>query len=183
MKCLACGAEMRLMDVRTDTTTICGIERHTFRCWACAHTAQRLMLNRVRMPITNLPVVIPRNTTNVDLRNGHPAAQSAWASAIDKVNRKQADLKRRAAATIDWGSVVEKLSTALKQQAGAARAAALARALEKLRSQQMALDERAAPLTTADREFDRIWYGQCADEVAPKPVASAPELLRNGGAT
>ena len=112
-----------------------------------------------------------------------PAAQSAWASAIDKVDRKQADLKRRAAATIDWGSVVEKLSTALKQQAGAARAAALARALEKLRSQQMALEERAAPLTAADREFDRIWYGQCADEIAPKPVASAPELLRDGGAT
>ena len=85
--------------------------------------------------------------------------------------------------TPDWGSAVEKVSIALKQQAVAARAAALARALEKLRSQQMALDERAAPLTTADREFDRIWYGQCADEVAPKPVASAPELLRNGGAT
>jgi DNA-binding helix-hairpin-helix protein with protein kinase domain len=124
------------------------------------------------MPITNLPVVIPRSTTNVDLRNGHPAAQSAWASAIDKVNRKRADLKRRAAATIDWVSVVEKLSTALKQQAGAARAAALARALEKLRSQQMALGERAAPLTTADLQFDRIWYGQCADEVGPKSVAS-----------
>jgi len=89
------------------------------------------------------------------------------------VNSEQADLKRRAAATIDWGSVVEKLSTTLKQQAGAARAAALARALEKLRSQQMALDERAAPLTTADREFDRIWYGQCSNEAAPKPVAQA----------
>ena len=50
-------------------------------------------------------------------------------------------------------------------------------------AQQMALDERAAPLTTADREFDRIWYGQCADEVAPKSVALAPELLRDGGTT
>jgi hypothetical protein len=95
-KCLACGGEMRLMGVRTDTTTECGIERHTLRCSACAHTAQRLMLNRVRKPVTNLPVVIPRNTTNVDLQNGHPAAQSAWASAIDKANRKQADLKRPA---------------------------------------------------------------------------------------
>ena len=86
MKCLACGAEMRLMDVRTDTTTVCGIERHTFRCWACAHTAQRLMLNRVRMPITNLPVVIPRKAPVIGLQNGRPAAQSAWASAIEKVN-------------------------------------------------------------------------------------------------
>lgn len=172
MKCLACGGEMRLMGVRTDTTTECGIERHTLRCSACAHTAQRLMLNRVRMPISYLPVVIPRKPPVIHLQNGRPAAQSAWAKSIEKVNSKRADLKQRAAATTDWGSVVEKLSTALKQQAGAARAAALARALEKLRSQQMALDERAAPLTTADREFDRIWYGQCADEVAPKSVAS-----------
>jgi DNA-binding helix-hairpin-helix protein with protein kinase domain len=99
-------------------------------------------------------------------------AQSAWAKSIEKVNNKQAELKQRAAATTEWGSVVEKLSIRLKQQAVAARAEALARTVEKRRSQQMALDERAAPLTTADREFDRIWYGQCADEVAPKSVAS-----------
>jgi hypothetical protein len=178
MKCLACGGEMRLMGVRTDTTTECGIERHTLRCSACTHTAQRLMLNRVRMPITNLPVVIPRNTTNVDLQNGHPAAQSAWASAIDKVNRKQADLKRRAAATIDWGSVVEKLSIRLKQQAVAARAEALARTVEKLRSRHTGL-----PVRMADSEFDRVWYGHCPDEAAPKPVALGPEPLRDDGAT
>ena len=171
MKCLACGAEMRLMDVRTDTTTECGIERHTLRCSACAHTAQRLMLNRVRMPITNLPVVVPRNTTNVDLRNGHAAAESAWASAIDKVNSKQAELKRRAAATIDWGSVVEKLSTALKQQAGAARAEALARTVETLRGRQPGL-----PVRMADSEFNRVWDGQCPDGSALNRVASSSEL-------
>jgi hypothetical protein len=109
----------------------------------------------------------------VDSTSPHPplSHRELWQRSPE-----QADLKQRTAMTVrtpDWGSVVEKLSTALKQQAGAARAAALARALEKLRSQQMALDERAAPLTTADREFDRIWYGQCADdEVAPKSVAS-----------
>jgi len=53
-KCLACGGEMRLMGVRTDTTTECGIERHTLRCSACAHTAQRLMLNRVRSTLVVL---------------------------------------------------------------------------------------------------------------------------------
>jgi hypothetical protein len=184
MKCLACGAEMRLMDVQTDTTTVCGIERHTFRCSTCPQTAQRLMFNRPRMPIIHLPVVTQPKA--IDLQMGRPAAGSGWVNAVEKLNSKQADLKQRTAMTVrtpDWGSAVEKVSIALKQQAVAARAAALARALEKLRSQQMALDERAAPLTTADREFDRIWYGQCADEVAPKPVASAHELLRNGGAT
>jgi len=175
MRCLACGAEMRLMDVRTDATTVCGIERHTFRCSACAHTAQRLMLNRVRIPITNLPVV--SKAPVIDVQNGRPAAQSAWAKSIEKVNSKQADLKQRAAATTDWGSVVEKLSTALKQQASAARTEALARAVEKVLGRQTGL-----PVRMADSEFDRLWYGHCPDE-APKPIASGPELVQDGGAT
>ena len=93
------------------------------------------------------------------------------------VNSKQAQLKQRAAATTDWGSVVEKLSSALKQQAEAARAEAAARALEKLRSRQTRL-----PARMADSEFNRVWNGQCSDEVASKPLVSAPDL-RDGGAT
>jgi hypothetical protein len=91
------------------------------------------MLNRPRVPITNLPVVIPPKAPVIDPHNG-PAAQSAWAKSIEKVNNKQAELKQRAAATTEWGSVVEKLSIRLKQQAVAARAEALARTVEKLRS-------------------------------------------------
>ena len=102
MKCLACGAEMRLIDVRPDRTTVCGIERHTFRCSACTHTAQRLVLNRPRVPITNLPVVIPPKAPVIDPHKGRPAAQSAWAKSIEKVNNKQAELKQREAATTEW---------------------------------------------------------------------------------
>jgi hypothetical protein len=177
MKCLACSAEMRLTEVCPDRTTVCGIERHTFRCSACAHTAKRLMLNRVRMPITNLPVVIPPKAPVIDPHNGRPAAQSAWAKSIEKVNNKQAELKQRAAAATDWASVVEKLSIRLKQQAVAARAEALARTVEELRSRHTGLTVRMA-----DSEFDRVWNAQCPDGVAPKPVASVPGL-RNGGAT
>jgi hypothetical protein len=176
MRCLACSAEMGLTDVCPDRTTVCGIERHTFRCSACTHTAQRLTLNRARVPITNLPVVIPRKAPVIDLHTGPPTAQSAWAKSIEKVNSKQADLKQRAAATTDWGSVVEKLSTALKQQAGAARAEALARAVEKVLGRQTGL-----PVRMADSEFDRVWYGHCSE--ASKPVASGPELVRDGAAT
>jgi hypothetical protein len=114
------------------------------------------MLNRVRIHITNLPVV--SKAPVIDVQNGRPAAQSAWAKSIEKVNSKQADLKQRAAATTDWGSVVEKLSTALKQQAGAARAEALERAVEKIRGRQTGL-----PVRMADSEFDRVWYGQRPD--------------------
>ena len=178
MKCLACSAEMRLTEVCPDRTTVCGIERHTFRCSACTHTAQRLMLNRARVPITNLPVVIPPKAPVIDPHNGRPAAQSAWAKSIEKVNNKQAELKQRAAATTEWGSVVEKLSIRLKQQAVAARAEALARTVEKLRSRHTGL-----PVRMADSEFDRVWYGHCPDEAAPKPVALGPEPLRDDGAT
>jgi hypothetical protein len=76
---------------------------------------------------------------------------------------------------VDWGSVVRKVSTALKEQAVAARATAWANTLEKLRSRQMALNERAVPGRTVDAEFDRVWYGQCKGEAARKPVASGPE--------
>ena len=141
MKCLACGAEMRLMDVQTDTTTVCGIERHTFRCSTCPQTAQRLMFNRPRMPIIHLPVVTRPKAPAIDLQMGRPAAGSGWVNAVEKLNSKQADLKQRTAMTVrtpDWGSAVEKVSIALKQQAVAARAAAWARTVEKLRSRQMA---------------------------------------------
>jgi hypothetical protein len=135
------------------------------------------MLNRSRVPITNLPVVIPPKAPVIDPHNG-PAAQSAWAKSIEKVNSKQAELKRRAAATTAWGLVVEKLSIRLKQQAVAARAEALARTVEKLRSLHTGL-----PVRMADSEFDRVWYGHCPDEAAPKPIALGPEPLRDDGAT
>ena len=179
MKCVACGAEMRLMDVQTDTTTVCGIERHTFRCSTCPQTAQRLMFNRPRMPIIHLPVVTRPKA--IDLQMGRPATGSGWVNAVEKLNSKQADLKQRTAMTVrtpDWGSAVEKVSIALKQQAVAAKAEALARTVEKLRSRHTAL-----PVRMADSEFDRVWYGHCPDEAAPKPVALGPEPLRDDGAT
>ena len=50
--------------------------------------------------------------------------------------------------------MVEKLSIALKQQAVAARAEALARTVEKLRGRQTGL-----PVRMADSEFNRVWFG------------------------
>jgi hypothetical protein len=122
------------------------------------------MLNRSREPITNLQAAFPPETPIIDPPDRRPAAQTAWAKSIEKVNNKQAELKRRAATT-EWGSVVEKLSVRLKQQAVAARAEALARTVEKLRSLHTGLLVRMS-----DSEFDRVWYGHCPDEAAPKPA-------------
>jgi hypothetical protein len=90
---------------------------------------------------------------------GRPAAGSGWVNAVEKLNSKQADLKQRTAMTVrtpDWGSAVEKVSIALKQQAVAARAATWARTVERLRSRQMALKERAATVDASGttRECD-----------------------------
>jgi hypothetical protein len=159
MKCLACSAEMRLTEVCPDERTVGGIERHTFRCSACAHTAKRLILNRPRTPITNLPLVIRPKAPVMDPLNGRAAAQSGWAKSIEKLNTKQAELKQRAAATTDWVSVAEKLSIALKQQAGAATIEALGRAVENVRGEQTGL-----PLRMSDRDFDRVWYGRSPEE-------------------
>ena len=155
-------------DGSPDRTTVCGIERHTFRCSACAHTAKRLILNRSRVPITNLPAVIPPKAPVIDPHKGRLAAQSAWAKSIEKVNNKQAELKQRKAE--EWGSVVEKLSIRLKQQAVAARAEALARTVEKLRSLHTGL-----PVRMAESDFDRVWYGHCPVKAGLKPVALGPE--------
>ena len=81
------------------------------------------------------------------------------------------------ATTTEWGSVVEKLSIRLKQQAVEARAEALARTLEKLRSLHTGL-----PVRMADSEFDRVWYGHCPVEAGLKPVALGPEPLKDDGA-
>jgi hypothetical protein len=150
---------MRLMEVSLDRTTVCGIERYTFGCSDCPHTAKRLVLNRSREPI--LQVVIPPETPIIDRHNARPAAQSAWAKSIEKVNNKQAELKQRAAETTDWSSVVEKLGTALKQQAGAARAEALGKVVEKARGPRTRL-----PVRMSDSDFDRVWYGHSPDEAA-----------------
>ena len=141
MKCLACGAEMRLMDVRTDTAAPFGIERRVFQCLSCRQIAQRLRLNRPRMAIPHLPAARPYE------------AQSERANAVEEVNSGQWALKQQPA--VNWGLAVERSSIALKQQAVAARASAWARTIEKLRERQMALKERAPPARTTDNQFDR----------------------------
>jgi hypothetical protein len=47
MRCMACGAEMILMNVvQDDTMAVPGFEHHTFMCSACQDTEQRLVFSR-----------------------------------------------------------------------------------------------------------------------------------------
>jgi hypothetical protein len=75
-------------------------------------------------------------TTN--LQTGQQAA-GVLPNAVEKL--QQAALEDQD--VTDWLPTVEKLSMALKERAVAARASAWAKTVEKLRSRQMALKERA----------------------------------------
>jgi hypothetical protein len=90
---------MRLMQVQTDTATVCGIERHIFSCSACPQSAQRLMFNRARMSGINAPAVAtPTEAPAIKLQAARAAGLSGWMRAIEKLGSRQTALKERKAA-------------------------------------------------------------------------------------
>jgi hypothetical protein len=96
----------------------------------------------------------------IRLQSDRPAAAGALGHAGEKlINREVAATPQK---PVDWGSVVGKVSMTLKAQAREARAATWARTMEKLRSRQMALKERASTGDASDtiRENDHRDYHQ-----------------------
>ena len=170
---------MRLIDVRTEATTPFGIERRIFQCSSCRQSAQRLALDRTRMPFSTSPAITPSNASAIGLQRERHAGTSTAANAVETQSGRKPLLEPQHP---DWGAVVGKVSIALKEKRSEARAAAWARTMEKLRSRQMALKAQAAPFGTTGRAFDRVCYGPCPDET-PEPVASESELARDGSAT
>jgi hypothetical protein len=178
MKCAACGAEMRLINVRSEATTHFAIERRIFQCSSCRQSAQRLGFDRTRMPFSTSPAITPSNAPTIKLQ---PERHATTANAVEtQSSRVLVPLEPHR--PVDWSAVVGKISIALKEKRSEARAASWAKTMEKLRSRQTALKAQAAPLRSTGREIDRVWYGHCPDE-APKPSASGPELVRDGAAT
>jgi hypothetical protein len=149
MLCLACGAGMQLREVvLADIPTMPGFERHTYSCSSCSQVASRLVICRAKMPVADplFPSTAPdAPASNVQTQ----AAGSTLPNAA--LHSAQAPLEEREAT--DWKPTVDRLSKGLKERAVASRASAWAKTVEKLRSRQMALKERAAtgtsPLRTA----------------------------------
>src|SRR5262245_26537933 len=98
MRCLACGAEMHLVDaVQDDTMPVAGYEHRTFECSACGDIEQRLVFTRhagsshtkpvsVQAPPIS-PAPISHNnhiTTSGTLRR----VFAKWHSACHKVGRR-----------------------------------------------------------------------------------------------
>ena len=151
MQCLACGAEMQLREVVfADIPTMPGFERHTFRCSACPQVARRLVISRAKMPVVDplVPSAAPDDPASHDQTQ---AVGNTLPNVVEKLHSTHAALEEEQAT--DWMPTVEGLTKALKERAVASRASAWAKTVEKLRSRQMALKERAAtgtsPLRTA----------------------------------
>ncbi len=88
MLCIACGAEMRLMQAVPDNTMmVSGYEHHTLQCMGCDEVARRLVFTREKTPAANVPV--------------QPAAAAAAAAAPVHPTAAQDD---RVAAPGVWGA-------------------------------------------------------------------------------
>lgn len=189
MKCVACGAGMRLMQVQTDTVTVCGIERHIFACSACPQSAQRLMFNRARMSGINVRDYVRDAAAQpkaplIKLQAARTAGPGGWTRAIEKLSSKQASLKERRAAdrAADRLSTIKRPKSApiaLSTKPAAAKPSAWTNAVEKLRSRQTALgQETAAGTGAAAGAFNRLWDGLRRDASVGARLAPTPATVK-----
>jgi hypothetical protein len=69
MRCMACGAEMIVMQVVEDNTMpVPGFEHHTFMCSACYDVERRLVFNKPNaqgpLPVHAAPPIAPASAAN-----------------------------------------------------------------------------------------------------------------------
>jgi hypothetical protein len=166
MKCVACGAGMRLMQVETDTVAVCGIERHIFRCSACPQGAQRLMFNRARMSSIHLPdaAAVRPEPPAIKLQAAHVAPPSGgWTRAIEKLSSRQTALKERKPADriskrLSALKATKSAPIALRTKPAAAKSSTWTNAIEKLRRRQIVLERTATARTNGTAgAFNRMW--------------------------
>jgi len=165
MKCVACGAAMRLMQVQTDTATVCGIERHIFRCSACPQGAQRLMFNRARMSSIHLPdaAATRPEPPAIKLQAARVAPPNGWMKAIEKLNSSQTALKERKPTDrisnrLSALKATKSAPIALRIKPAAAKSSTWTNAIEKLRRRQIVLERTATARATGTAgAFNRMW--------------------------
>jgi hypothetical protein len=72
MRCMACGAEMILMNVaRDDTLSVAGFEYHTFMCSECRDVERRFVFTKggresdaEPTPVHTAPPIVPASTVH-----------------------------------------------------------------------------------------------------------------------
>jgi hypothetical protein len=165
MRCVACGAEMRLVGVSLTDTPMAGFERHTLKCSTCSHVSRRLVLSP-RSPVANLPPVVQHPkppTARLQIRRvaapsaaQDPAAPSRsfnWVEVFEK-HRSQHTLIQGRSATARISSTLKTIEGRRSQPPATQEASAPPRsstwpeAVEKVRRRQMALHESATATST-----------------------------------
>jgi hypothetical protein len=133
MRCVACGAEMRLVGVSLTDTPMAGFERHTRKCSTCSHVSRRMVLSPrlplIDLPVLNLPVVVQSPEPPATKLQKQVIAGSARAKLAEKLRSRK---------------------LAGQELAARARTSTWAEAVEKLRSKQAALKEQAAAVSRPD---------------------------------
>src|SRR5262245_36203302 len=154
MKCLACGAEMRLMQVeqRGDPALEVAFERHTFKCSACPQISQRLVFSRPRSPLTDLSVTPPSKfPQSTDLQVARLAGPTALAKVAENLRNRRRRISIQARAVAPEGFEKHERQDAPVQERRdrspeGRRTSTWAEAVEKVRTRQIALQNRAVAL-------------------------------------
>jgi hypothetical protein len=168
MDCLACGAEMRLMQVdqRGDPASEVAFERRTFKCSACPQVSQRLVFSRLRLPLDDVP--IPTRSSDpppAKLQMRSAAAESALAKVAEKLRSRRMATRGRAsvAVTSIWQEELEKLQNQAAPVQERAKAAE-GRSVQELRTTRAALDRSAisASNSTWEKVVEKVRMRQIA---------------------
>jgi hypothetical protein len=112
MRCMACGEEMRVVQVvPDDTMPVPGYEHHTLECPACHEVERRLVFIRETEPIPFEPRSLPplarqdevtastggAATVGASINTSINTSINAWARALDRLRIQQASLQERQA--------------------------------------------------------------------------------------
>ena len=92
MLCIACGAEMRLMQAVPDTTMmVTGYEHHTLQCTGCNEIERRLVFTREKTPVANVPVPVHPAEPPPQIDREAAAPSSVWARTVAKLRGRPTD--------------------------------------------------------------------------------------------
>jgi hypothetical protein len=181
MLCLACGAEMILVQVVKDTTMfVPGYEHHTWQCSGCSTIEQRMTFTREKTPTqtasvepTQTVAVEPTQTAPVEPIQAAPV-EPTQAAPVRATQIVPVEPTQTVAAKPTQTVAVERTQTAPVEPthpeppAAMFQSSAWAKALEKLRS----FKERATE-TERHAQFSRDW-----DNLRSVPPPSASSEMK-----
>jgi hypothetical protein len=161
MNCLACGAEMLLMQMeqRSDPSSEVAFERHTFKCSACPQISRRLVFSRPRLPITDLGLAPPpRFAPSATLQMKRFADANALAKVAENLRSRRRQIATEARAAAPMASIMSEgfekhrsQDTPVQERQDRSprpkRTSTWAEVVEKVRVRQIVIQERAGALS------------------------------------